>query len=342
MKKIIFILSLLILISSPALASAKDGNRQFTSRGILTDGTPVFITVVASGSDEKRANQATNSALSRIRWLDHQLFGPQGLETGINSLPKDQPLKLPPDAFVLIEKAIQLSAQSDSWFDVAAPSPKHVFVRRDWRRIVLDKKGQTISFKSDDMKLDLKKISKGFYVDMAMAELSSAGFENAMAQVGPVHRNRGHDIFTPWNVQIGFGNAPDSQFAHRVYNYNMSNIAAATVTPNGLARGLIDGRNKKPVPGNAMRSITVFARDASTATAFALVVYAVGQKRGIQYVDRHTGIEGIMVNNSGQIETSADFNISNLKAAKRWPQSGRGDDGPNDLRQKRREEAGEM
>lgn len=329
---------------SPSSAYADDASasRQFSAQGILTDGTPMSITVVGYGSDEASANSTIASAINRARWLDYHLFSPDGLESKINSLPIGVSLKLPPDVFALIEKAVELSAQSDNWFDVAAPAPRHWFFNRDWRRIVLDKERQTISFKSGDMKLDLRRISKGYLADMTLDELLRAGFSNVMVEVGPVHRNRGHDIFTPWNVQIGFGDSKGGGFAHRVYNYNLTNVATATVTPTGLGRGLIDGRNKRPVDDFPIQSVTIFANDAATATAHALAVYAIGPKRGMQYVDKHPEIKGIMVDNSGQIFTSADLNTSSLKAINRWPTSGGVDGGSNDLRQKRQEEAADQ
>ena len=114
--------------------------------------------------------------------------------------------------------------------------------------------------------------------------------------------------------------------------------AAATVTPNGLGRGLIDGRNKEPVADGVMTSITIFANDATTATAFALAAYAVGPKHGIVYVEKHPEVKGVMVDNGGQLVASNGLGSTNKTITNRWPAEGT-NRGPNNLGQKRREEA---
>lgn len=345
MKKILLILSSIVIPASLAAASVdtsfSSASRQFFSQAALADGTTVAVTIASYGADEQRANGAIASAIDRIRWLDYELFAPEGIEAKINALPKGEVMKLPPDAFAMVEKAVELSAQTSSWYDVAAPAPGNAFTNRDWRRIVLDSANQALSFKSDMMKLDLRKIAHGYFVDMAMDELGRAGFENAMVEVGSVNRNRGRDIFTPWNVQIRFGSAEDS-FAYRVYNYSLSNIAVATVTPAGLGRDLIDGRNKNPVAANSMRSITIFAKDAATATAYALAVYTIGEKRGMKYVERHPEIKGTMVDNAGNLISSAGLNLTGAQGANQWSAPRTGDGGSNDLRQKKQEEDREM
>lgn len=345
MRKIALILSLIAipasLTAAPVGTSSSSASRQFFSQAMLGDGTPVSVTIASYGTDEQRADGAIASAIDRMRWLDHEIFAPDGIEAKINALPKGEAIKLPPDVFAMIEKAVQLSAQTSSWYDVAAPAPGNAFINRDWRRIILDAANQTLSFKSDRMKLDLRRIAHAYFVDMAMDELGRAGFENAMVEVGGINRNRGHDIFTPWNVQIRFGSSQDS-YAYRVYNYNLSNIAVATVTPIDLGKDLIDGRNKKPVAANSMRSITIFAKDAATATAYALAVFTIGEKRGIKYVDRHPEIKGIMVDNAGNLISSAGLNLKGVQNTNNWSAPQTGDGGSNDLRQKKQEEDREM
>ncbi|MBT3182436.1 MAG: hypothetical protein HN337_08025 [Deltaproteobacteria bacterium] len=338
-KKIKFV-ALSITVLTILAVNANAAGRQFTTQGQLTDGTPVHMTVVAPEESKQQAEQILSSALSVIVRIDGQLFGGGGLATQINNLQKGQALRLPSYVFYMVKSATTLSAQTKGFFDIAAPSQSNAFSKRDWRRISLDRENLTISFKSSGMKLDLSKISKGYYVDIALNEIAKAGFNNAMVNVGPISRNRGHNIFTPWNIQIGFGgNAQHSKYAYRAFNYNIRNVGAATITPTGLGRNLIDGKTRNPVGDPMMKSITILANDATTATAFGLAAYAIGSKGAIKFVDRNDAIKGIMVDQQGQIVASKDLNTSSLTKESRWPVYGKASGGPNDLKQKRREEA---
>ncbi len=319
---------------------ADAAERQFTRQGQLMDGTPVQMVVVAPGSSKKQAEQTLSAALSAIVKIDGQLFGSGGLAARINSLQKGQALRLPSYVFYMVKSATTLSAQTKGFFDITTPSDSNAFSKRDWRRISLDRDNLSITFKSSGMKLDLSRISKGYYVDIALNEIARAGFANAMVNVGPISRNRGHNIFTPWNLQIGFGgNTPHSKYAYRAFDYSIRNVGAATITPTGLGRNLIDGKTRKLVGNPAMKSITILANDATTATAFALAAYAIGSKNAIKFVDRNDAIKGIMVDQQGQIIASKDLNASSMTRTNRWPIYGKASGGPNDLRQKRREEA---
>lgn len=311
--------------------------RQFTSDGSLTDGTRVSITVVAPSSEEGPALAAISSALSLARSLESGLFSADGADERIAALKSGEALALDPDVFEFISKAALLSALTNGWYDVSAPSEKGVFTPKDWRRIGLDEGARTISFKSDGMRLDLKRIAAGHYADIIMNELSRLGLANAKVDVGHVQRIAGRDIFTPWNVAIDFGAA--GEYARRANNYNLTTVAAATVTAGGLGAGLIDARSRKPVPAGTLKSVTVLASDAATATAYALAAYTLGPKVGLRFIEAHPETQGIIVDSTGALFASKGFNATALKSEPSAVGAEAAvDRGPNDLKQKEREE----
>jgi thiamine biosynthesis lipoprotein len=261
-----------------------------------------------------------------------------GLESKLSSLPVGQKVELSSDEAGLIAKAVELSALTGGWYDIAGPSPKNWFIQRDWRRINLNKETQAVSFKSDNMQLDLKRISRGYEVDIAMEEIAKAGFTNALVDAGGVKRIAGRDIFTPWNVEVDFGGGPE-QLAHRAYSYNLTNIAAATITPDGLCAGLIDPRSKLPVAERLMRSITVLGTDAATATAYALASYTLGPKIGLRFIEEHLEIRGIIVDNGGNLFASGGLGTASAAPPADETQAATTvGGGPDDIRQKQIEE----
>ena len=121
------------------------------------------------------------------------------------------------------------------------------------------------------------------------------------------------------------------------YRYGLSNIGAATVTPNGLGLNLIDPVTKKQVNWEGqLTSVTVIASDAMTATAFALAAYTLGPKYSIKFVRGQHSIRGVVVDGSGNLIASKDLGIDATPYEQERQTNA--DGGPDDLRQKEREE----
>ncbi len=342
-RSLLLVAALLVpaVASSSMTTSAADTTttertrRQFSAESRLPDGTPMTITVVDAAAAEGTAQAAIAAALARTGRLAGELGG---LQTRLNALGKSEPLALSPDAFAMLERAVTLAAQTRGWFDITAPSQKAWFIARDWRRIELDPEARTITLKSDGMRFDLMRFGKGYLVDLAMAELIRHGIANARVAVGPIERNVGQDIFTPWSVRINVGDSGEAKFAHRALSYALTNVATAHVTPTGLGEGLIDARNHKPVANDGMRSVTTIATDAATATANGIAVYTLGTKNGIKYMLAHPEVKGIVVDDDGQLFASAGLGNANITRSPAAAPRVTYDGGSNDLRQRQREE----
>lgn len=347
-------LALVILIpafATSAVPTAKKDNvaeqktvsspHQYTQQASLVTGAPITITVVASSSQEASARSAISAALSRALTFDRDFFSDNGIESQLTNLKRGQTVSLSQDGFDFVSRAIDLAILTGGWFDITAPSPKSLFQKKDWRRIALDSNTRTISFKSSGMLVDAKKVAPGFVADLVIDELVKQGFTNAKVEVGPVHKNSGRDIFTPWSIQIGFGEKTQEDNAFRAYRYDISNVAAATVTPEGLGNGLIDPGNKKQISSRGLRSVTIFAADAMTANAFALAAYTIGPKYGMQFVEAHPETRGIMVDPKGRLLASHGINFIPAPERQDIEQTGP-NGGSNDLRQKEREESQEQ
>lgn len=313
---------------------------QVYQEATLSDGTPVKITIVTYPKENQAAKAAVSSAIGRLLHLDSELFSTDGVAAKLNTLEPGKTIELSVDTYALIKKAVGLSALTGGWFDVASPSTNNWFVQRDWRRIDLNDSARTLTYKSDEMKLDLTRIAKGFMTDIAMEEILRAGFQDALVEIGTISRIAGRDIFTPWNIQIGFGGK--EEHAGRAYSYNLTNIAVATVTKDGLGKDLIDSRNKKPVDAKLIgdTNTTVLAADASQAVAYSLASYTLGPKIGLRYIEAHPEIKGVVVDSSGNFIVSKGFAQrravpSPIDEEIATPVK---DKGPNDMKQKQAEE----
>ena len=329
-------------VIAPVIAAVPSaGTRQFSAEAQLPTGEPITATIVGTPSDEGRAKAALSNAISRAQQFFGEFFSTGGVANQLDSLGKGKELELSPTGFEFISRAVTLGKQTDGFFDIAGPSPKHLFMKSDSRRISLNSEKRTISFKSDDMKLDLGRIALGYACDLMMETISADGFANASVSTGPVTRNIGRDIYTPWDVVVGFGETT-STGAHRAYRYGVSNVATATVSPDGIGRGLIDPLNKKEVAvADGLRSVTVIASNAMNATAFALAAYTVGPEYAMKYVMGHTSIRGIIVDGQGNLVASKNMIVEGVPYEKRMNEQTASDGGPNDQKQRELEEKSE-
>lgn len=338
LKKITTLFIMLGFLFISAESSAE--TRQFTGNSFLLDSTPITITIIADSADEKNVTRAIDEVITKIKTSDSMLFASGGLADRINSLPKGESIKLPFDILSMIKKGIKVSALTHNFYDIAAPSPKSFFTKRDWRRIEINDEQGTLSFKSDKMKLDLTRISKGYYVDTGLTYLKNNGYMNNMITAGSIQKSSGHDIHTPWAIQVDFEMNDQSKFAHRAKRYNISDIAAATVNRNGLGKDLIDGRSKDAADPRGIESVTILTDDGVKSVAYALAVYSIGQKYAINYANDNPQIAAIMVNEDGQIFASEGLGNSK-KLTSRWASETKYG-GPNDVRQKKLEEEKEI
>jgi len=294
----------------------------------------IAATVVSSPGDKGRAEAALSRAVTRARAFAMEI---PSLEERLNSLPVNERIELTPETFDFLKKAKQLAALTHGWYDATAPSPKGAFLKKDWRRMKLDPATRTFWLKSDGMKFDLARLATGYAADIMMSELTDSGFANAMVEIGSVQSNKGRNIFTPWNVTIGFGEGPTDTGTYRAYRYNVGDVAAATITPDGMGRDLIDAHSKNLVKPDGIRSVTVFAHDATTATAFAISAYTLGPKHGLRYIEAHPEMMCVIVDGGGQLFASKNMNITTVPERSSVRQGSKG--GPDDIKQKQREES---
>ncbi len=356
MKKIFIMLAAILLVPSMASTAVTTEEAPETTTAVqtteaasvvdlaqftATDGSTlgaVAATIVTSPADGGRAQAALAQAMERARAFAIEV---PSLEERLNTLARGERMELSPNAFEFVSKAKNLAAQTHGWYDPTAPSPSSIFLKKDWRRIGLDASSRTLWLKSDGMTFDLTRLAQGFAADIMIEEIAESGFADAMVEVGGVQRNRGHDIFTPWNVTIGFGEGPTQTGTYRAYRYNIKDVAAATVTPEGLGRDLIDAHSRKPVGANSVRSVTVFAHDAATATAFAIAAYTLGPKHGLRYIEANPEMMCVIVDGDGTLYASKNMNITDAAERTAVRQGTKGG-GTDDLRQKQREESMEQ
>ena len=170
--------------------------KKVTRTAFLLD---TYITVTAYG---KNAENAVDKAIDKVAEIDGLLscFNP---ESEIFRLNENSYLKVSPETFDLISRAVELSKKTDGAFDITVKpimdlwgfgsEPQSVpeedklkekLALVDYKNIILDKKENSVSFKNKGMKIDLGGIAKGYAADCAAKVLKENGAENAYLDFG--------------------------------------------------------------------------------------------------------------------------------------------------------------
>lgn len=286
-----------LLISVPAFAAT----RQFFSEHHFSRNTPCLITIVAQQDDASAAENALQQVVNELTQLDRELGDyPNNTFAKLNQLKKNETLELKPETYRLLKQATELSALTDGWFDITAPSAKSGFTQRDWRRLSFNEKTHSITAKSDKMRFDLSWYLRAAMVDQAISNIQSKGFSNAQVRIKGISRHIGSDIYGPWNTSVGLTKSNKQSYAHRAYEYQLKSPAAlAYITPRNLG-GQVDAKSKEIIQPK-FESITVIANDAKHALAYALRLASVDPETALRYLDRQNAAQGFVVDNSGSL-----------------------------------------
>lgn len=338
MKKFTIVSLMVVLIVASTGKEIYSGSvtRQFSQSAELMGAGPLTITIIGDQSEESTITSLINRLFEMAWEMDMRLLAPEtGILAKINNLGKKGEIELDGDLFEFISKARSLSAVTGGWFDITASSKKGFFSAKDYRKLKLNDSEKTLSFKTGDMGIDVKSIWPAFIVDKLIQEIVSSGFGNAEVKTKSVGRNIGRDIHTPWVVSIDIPN-PQSSYAYRSHMYGFSDKAVSTLSPDSVNRPLTDPKSKAEVP-DKFKNITVFADDAMTAQALAVAIYTLGPPMLLSFTNQHPEVKGIFLDNDGNfiISESLKLSIPFYNSDSSEPTIDRG---PNDLKQKEREE----
>ena len=234
---------------------------------------------------------------------------------------------VPDEFFAVLACALRIAEASDGAFDPTigslvglwgfgaeaaighAPSATERDAARSavgWRRIEL--RGDRDVLQPGGVRLDLSAIAKGFAADLVVAGLREAGISGALVEVGgELHGYGRKPDGTPWRVLVEAGpEEDDHSLEPRVLE--LDGIAVATSgdrwhhytrrDEHGDDRRYthtIDPRSGAPVE-HAPVAVTVVARDAMHADAWATALTVLGETAGLALAER----EGLAVRYLGR------------------------------------------
>lgn len=325
MKKKLFVSLFLVLLCLFSQAS------ESYTRTLKLMGSRFDITVVANS--EAEGNHYIDEAVAEISRIEKLIssWDPNSQTSEINRNAGIKPVKVDPELFHLIERAIGISHLTDGAFDISYASMDKIWKfdgsmtemptaeaiaasvsKVGYQNIVLDKENSTVFLKLQGMKIGFGAIGKGYSADKAKALLMSegvvAGIINASGDMNtwgtqPSGEDWKVGIVNPLNKNKVFAVLPLHQGA-----VVTSGDYEKYVTFNGIRYTHIINP-KTGYPATGIISATVFAPKAELADALATSCFVLGIDIALDRINQLPNIECILIDDKGNIYSSNNIKI---------------------------------
>ena len=290
-------------------------------------GTLVEITI--RSADKEKAGKAADKAFNEMRRLE-QLMSTHIGDSEISRLNANaggQFVTVSPEVLEVIQRGIHWGKLSNSALDITiGPAAslwrfgekdsllpdttrlKQALPLVNYRNIEIQ--DSKIRLKQPGMALHLGAIAKGYAVDRAMDVLKRSGIQNAIINAGGDLQALGsREERQLWKIGIQHPRNPEKMIAV----FALPGKAVATsgdyqkyFMQNGTRyHHILNPQNGMPARG--VISVTIIAESVMDADALATAAFVLGPKKGMELIDSLTGVEGMMISESGSFHFSKNL-----------------------------------
>ena len=290
-------------------------------------GTRFEITVVAP--NEEIGYIYIDEAVSEIQRIEKIISSwDEASETSkVNKNAGIKPVKVSPELFGLIERALKISELTDGAFDITYASmdniwkfdgsmkgaPKETDIKKSiakigYKKIVLDPENSTVYLPEPGMRLGFGAIGKGYAADRAKQLLVSKEVKGGII-------NASGDL-TTWGTKVtgekwlvGIANPLSKDKVFSWMPIVESSVATSGnyekyIVLNGKKYShIIDPRTGYPTTG--ISSVSIFAKQAELCDALATAVFIMGRDVGLHMINQIDGVEAVVVDSENKIHKSS-------------------------------------
>jgi FAD:protein FMN transferase len=278
------------------------------------DQMTTYVSISVAAPESPAVLAAIDAAFTEVARLQDYLseWKPESEIARVNSEAGKAPIVVSDELFHVVSRALEVSHATDGAFDITwaalwgvwdfkkmqVPEPALVAARTrliDYRQVELDAAKHTIRLKAAGMKLGLGGIAKGYAVDRASAVLSRRGFNNNLVIAGGDLYASGRRLSRKWNIGV---RAPDGKGMVATLETQDEGIATSGNYEKFFIRDgvryhhIIDPKTGYPTKGTS--SVTVIAKDATTADAWATALFVLGQRQGIERAQNRGDLEALI------------------------------------------------
>jgi thiamine biosynthesis lipoprotein len=285
--------------------------------------------ITAWAEDDKTAAAAIDAAFAEIDRIDALMttWTPDSDISRINAAAGLKPVLVSEEVLALLQRALEVSEESEGAFDITVgsfsgvwkfdqdndgtiPPPALVAERKklvDYHDVVIDVKRRTVFLKKKGQKITLGGIAKGYAVDRAVALLRSRGLVDFIVQAGGDMFVAGKKGDRHWRVGI---RDPRGQ---RESYFAMAEVEDHSFSTSGDYERFVvkDGKRyhhiidpKTGYPADKCRSVTIMAKDATTAEGLSKMIFIWGPERGIAAIEKMKDVEAVVVGSDNKVTVS--------------------------------------
>lgn len=247
----------------------------------------------------------------------------------INEAAGKEPVKVEPETFELIRKALEVSELSGGNFDITigavndlwrigqddarVPSQEEIdqaLTKIDYHKVILDEANQTVFLEETGMRIELGGISKGYIGSGIATMFYDAGITTAIINLGgnvivmgtsPTNENG-------WNVGV---QDPDEVRGATVGSQRVKDYAVITsgiyerfLEVDGVKyHHILDPKTGYPLE-NDISGVTVFAPTSVDGDALSTSLFLFGIKDGLEFVNQQEGIEAVFIDKDHHVYLS--------------------------------------
>lgn len=306
----------------------------FADQWVVRDGQAMGTTIHTEvwHQDPQLAEQVADEVINIMNHVD-QLMSPY-IESSelslVNRQASQAPVQISDELFKVIERSIFYSELTHGAFDITYASIGYMYDFREairpsrnqldshvqyinYKNIVLDPSDNSVFFRDPNVRIDLGGIAKGFAVDLAIEKAAQSGVENILVTAGGDSRILGDRAGRPWVIGIRHPMDKNRVIAKLP-------LADESLSTSGDYERYFDEDGVRyhhildPKTGDSardVRSVTILGPQAMDTDALSTSVFVMGPKKGLELLDRLPGIEGIIVDQNGNLLFSSG--LQNLR-----------------------------
>jgi thiamine biosynthesis lipoprotein len=297
--------------------------------------------VVLYAADEAVAIRAATEAFVRVAALNKILsdYDPQSELSSLSATSgSGRTVKLSDDLWRVLERSQQLAAATDGAFDVTVgpltkmwrsarrtktfPASERMAEARaavGYKNLELDSAAHTARLLVPHMRLDLGGIGMGYAADEALSVVARNGIKSAMIDAsGDIVCSAAPPGERGWKIAL----TPLTENSDKPSRFVL--LANAALTTSGDAFQFVEINGKRyshivdPQTGLGLTersSVTVIARDCTTADSLATAVSVLGPERGLPLVEATPDAAAYIVRvEQGEVRTTASKRFKSVAA----------------------------
>ncbi len=264
----------------------------------IGQGISAAVYVYPSPGTRTSPDKAIKSAFDEARHLYRDLESQSSGEVGeLNKNAGQGPTRVSSSLLLLLAVCNQISDWTQGLFNIVKGGSG-----KKGAGLWLDLRKGEVALPEKKSYVDLYGVRNGYVIDRMAGILRGQGFKNIMIQSGDITRTMGKDGASYWRL-----NVPDPRGGKMLCRVSLETSSVATADIRDL-RGAAARLGKEPKAPTDLQSVTVLAKNATSATALATTGLLVGKARArsmFQHISE-AGFGAILKDQNGKIETIGD------------------------------------